>query len=110
MISAGRRLVDDDVNLVAVVELAVVGRARREHDDRLAEERRALLAERRVVVERDVVPHLHVEARLALLEADRVEAADGDARDRDARPRREARRVVDVRVDGVAGAAGDLPG
>ena len=55
MRSAGVVSDDDDVDLVAVVELAVVGRARREDDDRLAEERRALLAERRVVVEVDVV-------------------------------------------------------
>ena len=38
----GRRLLGDRVDLVAVLQLAPVGRARREDDDRLAEERRAL--------------------------------------------------------------------
>src|SRR5579872_1279895 len=104
----GRRLVDDDVNLVSVVQPEVIRSPRRQNDDRLAEERRRLLPERRVVVEGDVSMKLHVEASVAVLEPDRVERADGDAGDGDARTRREARRVVDVRVDGVPGAPAHL--
>src|SRR5262249_12354323 len=62
---AGRGLVGDDVDLVAVLQLPVVGRTRGQHDHRLAEERSALLAEGRVVVERDVVLDLPVPARRA---------------------------------------------
>ena len=102
-----RRLVHDDVNLVAFVELAVVGGTGREDDDRFAEERRALFSEGRILVEHDVRAHFHVEARLAALELDRLERAHGDARDRDARPRREPRRVVDECVDRVAVGSAD---
>ncbi len=85
----GRRLGHDDMDLVPVDEMTAVRRARREDDDGLPEERGALLAERAVLVEVDVLLHLDVEARLPVLQPDRLERADGDARDGDARALRE---------------------
>jgi hypothetical protein len=69
---------DDMGDLVAVLQLPVVGGSVRENDRALAEDERALLADGRVVVEVDVLVDLDVEPRLAPFELDRVDLTDRD--------------------------------
>jgi hypothetical protein len=105
---SGRRLFDDNANLVAVAELGPVGRARSEDHQRLAEQRSGLLAERGVLVERHVAAHFHVELCLPVHEANRIERSDRNARDRDARPACQSRRIVDEGVHHVTTATARL--
>src|SRR5438128_96495 len=98
-----RRLADDDADLVAVLQLGLVRRARADVEEEVAEDGLAALGDGGVAVEHELAPDAEPDLRLGklLVQLDAVDLADGDARDLDARADAEAGGVVEHGVDHV---------